>query len=138
MSARDYALYHKQLPQLHGRRSFVTLATNSIKVHIDEAKRNGTFLWLDPPWEFRRDDSLIETSDSCPHYTEPDYNFRFASWGSRFQPIFESTIRDIVAAPDGSLKITFESGYDIFLPQDDSVQTDCWYDHWYYREAAKA
>jgi hypothetical protein len=138
MSARDYDRFHTQLLELRGRRSFVTLATNSIKVHIDEDKRNGTFLWLDPPWEFRRGGTVIETSASCPHYTEPDYKSRFCSWGSRFQPIFENTIREIIASLNGSLQVTFEGGYEIFLPQDDSVQTDCWYDHWYYREPDKA
>jgi hypothetical protein len=87
MSARDYDRYHHRLPALRGRKSFVTLATNSIKLHIDEDKRDGTFLWLDPPWEFRREDTIIETSSSCPHYTEPDYERRFRSWGERFQPI---------------------------------------------------
>jgi hypothetical protein len=131
MSAQDYRLYHDKLSALRGRKCFVTMATNSIKVHIDEDKKNGIFLWLDPPWEFRKDGIVIETSASCPDHTESDYERRFRLWGSRFEPIFDSKIRDITAAPSGSLQITFTDGYEVFLPEDPSVQTDSWYDHWY-------
>ena len=62
----------------------------------------------------------------------------FGLGGERFQPIFENAIRDIVATPNGSLHVTFENGYEAFLPKDDSVETDSYYDHWYYREPGKA
>jgi len=137
MSARDYEHYRQSLPALRGRKSSVTLAANSIKLHIDEDKENGTFLWLDPPWEFRRDGAVIETAATCPDHTEPDYEPRFQSWCERFEPIFDSTIRDIAATPDGSLQVTFEDRYEVFLPANDSAQSDSWYDHWYYREPKK-
>lgn len=138
MSAKDYQLYHQKLPALQGRKCFLLLATNSIKLHIDETKKNGTFLWLDPPWEFRRGGTVIETSASCPYYTEPDYERRFRLWGSRFAPVFESTIRGIAASPNGGLQITFSDGYEVILPEDQCNQTDSWYDHWYFTEPERA
>ncbi len=138
MSARDYHLYHKKLPALEGRRCFVTLATNSIKLHIDEVKKDGTFLWLDPPWEFRKDGAVIESSASCPNHTEQDYERCFHDWGARFQPIFESIIYGLTADPNGGLQVMLSDGYQIILPEDQSSETESWYDHWYYTEPKNA
>jgi hypothetical protein len=107
MSARDYHLYHNKLPALGGRRCFVTLATNSIKLHIDEVKKDGTFLWLDPPWEFRKDGAVIESSASCPDHTEQNYERCFHDWAAPFQPIFESIICGLTADPNGGLQVCF-------------------------------
>jgi hypothetical protein len=137
MSARDYDLYQRELSPLRGRRCFVTLATNSIKLHIDENKKKGTFLWLDPPWTFCRNGILIESSASCPDHSEPDYKSRFRRWCSRFDSIFETTINDLTATPDGALEIAFDGGHEIVLPADQSKQTDSWYDHWYFRDPEK-
>jgi hypothetical protein len=137
VSARDYDRYHRFLSALKGRRSFVTVATNSIKVHIDKDKKGGIFLWLDPPWEFRKNGTFIETAATYPDHAEPDYERRFELWGNRFKPIFANTIEEVTASPEGSLLIKFEGGYEMFLPGDDSVQTDVWYDHWYFRDATR-
>jgi hypothetical protein len=138
MSARDYELYHRRLKALQGRKSFVTLATNSIKLHIDENKKNGTYLWLDPPWEFRRHAKTVESSYSCPDHTDSDYAPRFRRWCRRFDSMSESTIATITATPDGALQIAFTSGEELVLPANETKQPDSWYDHWYYNEPAKA
>ena len=133
MSARDYQRHHEQLSALKGRRAFATLATNSIKLHIDENKKDGTYLWIDPPWEFYRDDTLVESSDSYPDDTIPDHGARVQNWFSRFDPIYETAIAEIAATPDGGLQIQFFGGGEILVPGDNS-ERDLWYDHWYYKD----
>ena len=79
MSSRDYQRHHAQLSALRGRKAFATLATNSIKLHIDANKKEGTYLWIDPPWEFYRENVLVGSSASCPDHTLPDYDARCVS-----------------------------------------------------------
>jgi hypothetical protein len=138
MSARDYERYHDNLSTLQGRKAFATLATNSIKLHIDENKKDGEFVWIDPPWEFYRDGNLVESSDSYPSDGVPDYDERVRQWFSGFDSIYETAIAEIAASPDGALEIRFFGGGEIFVPSDESVRDDLWYDHWYYKDAQRA
>ena len=137
MSSRDYERYHDNLSTLQGRRAFATLATNSIKLHIDENKKDGEFLWIDPPWEFYREGILLESSASYPDETATDYDQRVQQWFTKFDPIHETAIAELTASPDGSLQIRFFGGGEIFVPSDES-ERELWYDHWYYRDARKA
>lgn len=135
MSSRDYEINQKFLPPLKGRKSFVTLATNSIKLHIDDDGKSGTYLWIDPPWVFGDDGKMIESSETCPDYSEPEYKARFKMWGEKFAPVFENFIADIDASPNGRLSIVFADGYRLIVPAVNSdTQEKSWYDHWYYSE----
>jgi hypothetical protein len=137
MSARDYLLYDSFLPALVGRKSFLTLATNSIKLHIDQNKKAGTYLWIDPPWAFVKTVLWIESSQSCPDYQRPDYRRRFKDWCARFSPISASEIVNIEANPSGRLLIEFHDSYRLVIPAawyDDEAHPS-WYDHWYYTDA---
>lgn len=137
MSARDYAENSAELPALVGRKCFVTLATNSVKLHIDRDQKGGTFLWIDPPWQFGRGEELIESSASCPHYEEERYEERFREWGRHFKPVRESVIEKIDASPDGGLRIGLADGFTFLIPSDFIPEDDpWWYDHWYVRKEA--
>lgn len=135
MSARDYKEFHAQLPALVGRKCFVTLATNSLKLHIDQDKMGGTYLWIDPPWQFGRDGEIIESSASCPHHEEEDYEKRFRAWSSGFEITRGGVIQKVQASPDGSLRIHLSDGYAFFAPKE-FVPDDppSWFEHWYFQE----
>ena len=137
MSSRDYQRHHAQLSALRGRKAFATLATNSIKLHIDANKKEGTYLWIDPPWEFYRENVLVGSSASCPDHTLPDYDARVRQWFDQFGSLYDTAIADATASPDGSLEIRFFGGGELFVPPDAS-ERDLWYDHWYYKDGAKA
>lgn len=136
MPSRDYLSYHAKLPALIGKQVFATLATNSIKLHVGENKKSGSYLWIDPPWAFGSGDDIIESSDSCPDYKSGDYESKFRQWVSRFSPIFTSSIMDIEADVTGQLSIALSDGYRIFAPEISSSadDSDLWYDHWYYKD----
>jgi len=139
MSARDYKEFHARLPTLVGRKCFVTLAANSLKLYIDHDKNGGTYLWIDPPWQFGRDGEIIESSSSCPHHEEEDYERRFHAWCSGFEITRGGMIQKIRASSDGSLWIHLSGGYEFFAPgefiPDDSPS---WFDHWYFHEEASS
>lgn len=135
MSFRDYAEHHLELPSLVGRPCFLSLATNSVKLHIDENKSDGTYLWIDPPWQFGRHGEVIESSDSCPFHEDDGYDRKFAEWCSRFAPAFDTRIESIEALPDGSLWISLVQGYAFFVPTEFFPDDPpLWYDHWYLRK----
>lgn len=132
-SNRDALKYGKELPSLVGCDCFLSLATNSLKIHLDKREREGSYLWIDPPWEFTISSKVIQTADSCPHYTEEDYEVRFSNWCNLI-PIREGVIEDIQTDPTGSLSIFLKGGYSIHIPcefyPDDSPMH---YDHWYLK-----
>jgi hypothetical protein len=136
MPSRDYMEFSTQLPALVGRKCFLTLATNSVKLHLDENRKGGTFLWIDPPWQFGRAGEIIESSASCPHYEEEHYERKFRAWCSKFAPVGECVIEKIEASSDGTLWVHLGDGYAFFVPKefipDDPLS---WYDHWYLRKA---
>jgi hypothetical protein len=135
VSARDYQLYHTLLPALVGRKSFITLAANSIKLHIDENKKGGIYLWIDPPWVFGKNNVLIESSESCPDYRAPNYRRLFSDWVARFSAISGSEIVRIAAKPSGRLSIRFRHSYSLIAPASfDEHGEPSWYDHWYYAD----
>jgi len=68
MSSRDYARFGDQLEKITGRKCYITLATNSIKLHIDENKKYGKYLWIDPHWELRKDGEIIESDQTYPNH----------------------------------------------------------------------
>ncbi|BCU77615.1 hypothetical protein [Luteolibacter sp. LG18] len=132
MSATDFENHGADVPQLIGRRCFLTLATNSLKLHIDADKKGGIYLWIDPPWQFGKDGEIIESSASYPFEGDKE---GFTHWTSRFAPIRESRFEQIEAQPDGSLWITLADDYQIFVPKEfiprEPDDAFSWYDHWY-------
>lgn len=138
MSSRDHQRHQDQLSALQGRRAFATLATNSIKLHIDENKKDGTYLWIDPPWEFYRDGAFVESSETYPDEGVPDSDALVKQWFTRFDSIYETTIADADSSPDGGLQIRFFGGGEILVPPSASERDDLWYDHWYYKDRQRA
>ncbi len=138
MSARDYTQHQNEFPTLVGRRCFLTLATNSAKLQFDENRKGGPFLWIDPPWQFGRGDEIIESSASCPHHEDEDYEKKFSAWCSQFAPAFDTLIEKFEASPDGSLWISLGGGYAFYVPSD-FIPDDppSWYDHWYLRNVER-
>jgi hypothetical protein len=133
MSARDYQLYFDEMVSVTGRKCFVTMATNSIKIHIDRDEKCGAYIWIDPPWIFGRGDQAIESSETCPDYRASDYKERFAAWGMKFEPIFESVIERVEATSKHRLSIFFSHGYELVVPAlIRSSEPGAWYDHWYF------
>lgn len=135
MSARDYKEHQHNLQTLVRKRCFLTLAANSVKLHIDENKEGGAFLWIDPPWQFGRGDKIIESSASCPHHEDEDYEEKLGAWRSGFTPAFETFIEKIEAPPDGSLWIRLTGDYAFYVPSEFIPdETTSWYDHWHFRK----
>jgi len=133
MSTRDYKENHELLPPLEGRRCSLTLAANTIKLHIDENRKGGDYIWIDPPWALLRDGATIATSASYPDPEDEDYQRRHVEWGSQFDDVFESHIHQISATAEGALRIELDDGYAFDAPADpfESEEEDDWYDHWY-------
>lgn len=132
-SNRDALKYGEELTSLVGRNCSLSLATNSLKIHLDERERGSSYLWIDPPWELRIGSKVVQTADSCPRHTEEDYKARFESWCD-LNPIREGVIEEIQTDPTGSLSISLKGGYSIYVPneyyRDDPPMH---YDHWYLR-----
>jgi hypothetical protein len=127
MSKRDYIENKDALLSFIGRKCFLSLACNSIKLHIDENKVKGTYVWIDPPWQYGKGDEEIESSLSCP----VDDEIQIQEWFKQFDPIWESRIENIVVKPDGEMWIHFQNDYAFFVPKEFIPDDDSWYDHWY-------
>lgn len=106
-----------------------------MKLHIDENKKNGTFLWIDPPWQFGRDEDIIESSASYPDHEEAGYEEKHRAWCSQFEPAYSTLIEKIDARPDGSLWIFLRDRYAFYIPPEFIPEDPpSWYDHWYFRK----
>jgi hypothetical protein len=116
-----------------------TVAANSLKLHIDENRKNGTYLWIDPPWQFEQGGKLIRTSATCPHHEQADYESVFTEWVRGLQPLLNTRITEVVAGVDGSLALRFEHEYSLVVPPDPTPgDEEDWYDHWYFNAATIA
>jgi hypothetical protein len=134
-SNRDALKYGKDLPALVGCDCFLSLACNSLKIHLGKREKGGSYFWIDPPWEFRIGDKIVQTADACPHHAEEDYEVRFRSWCD-LNPISEGVIEDIQTDSNSSLSILIKGGYSIHVPTEyypDPDDEPMHYDHWYLR-----
>jgi hypothetical protein len=136
MSSRDYIRYSAALPALVGRVCLATVAANSLKLHIDENRKHGSYLWIDPPWEFMHGESLVRSSRTCPHHELPEYENLFAEWTRGLNPLLSTRILLLDAHEDGTLRLQFERGYSLVAPADAEFgDEEGWYDHWYLNPA---
>jgi len=135
MSARDYAENHALLPSFEGRQCFLTLATNTAKLHIDKNQKDGTYIWIDPPWSLTKDRAVVCSASSYPDHQAENYQNLHEEWCSGFDNVRESRIESIEAAEGGALRIEIEGGFAFEAPADtwQSDDADDWYDHWYVR-----
>lgn len=132
MTARDYHLNHAKLASLEGRKCFLTMVTNSIKLHIDRNERDGTYLWIDPPWVFGTLDAEVASSQTCPDSHDADYEAKFKQWGEQFTPMYENAIDHFETTQRGRLVVFFASGHVLLSPAIEGTKEERgWYDHWY-------
>lgn len=132
MSIRDYKRDRENLSKLVSRPAFVTLAVNSIKLHIDKNIKNGTYIWIDPPWQFGQGDQLITSSSDCPSHKVKNYENRFKSWLNYFGPVFSTTLEKAQAKSNGSIELRLAGNYRIISAPSNLMSDDeMWYDDWY-------
>lgn len=133
MSKRDYTENHTLLLPLEGRQCFLTVATNAAKLHIDKDQKNGTYIWIDPPWSLTKNRAVICSPSSYPDPQADNYKNLHEEWCSQFDAVRESRIESIEATEDGALRIEIEDGFAFEVPADtwQSDGADDWYDHWY-------
>jgi hypothetical protein len=135
MSKRDYRRDRRQIAELQGKRCFLTLAMNSVKLHINKNQKNGLFIWIDPPWQFGQGDELIAASATYPQWKKRSYQEKHDEWCGLFKPIFKSTLERVAPHSDGSLDLVFKRDYRIFVPkQFIPSEMNSWYDHWYVQK----
>jgi hypothetical protein len=136
VSTRDYIRFAAALPALVGRACLATVAANSLKLHIDENRKDGTYLWIDPPWQFQHVGELIRSSATCPHHEQAEYESLFAEWARGLRPLSNTRILEVKAEVDGGLVLRFEHEYSLVVPADPSPgDEEDWYDHWYFNAA---
>jgi len=132
MSKRDYRRDAKRIAEFQGRRCLLSLAMNSVKIHIDKRIKRGLFIWIDPPWQFCQDEKLIASSASYPHWKEKNYEIKHEQWCALFNPILKTSLENVIPHSDGSLDLVFSKDYRIFvLKKFLKSKTPLWYDHWY-------
>jgi hypothetical protein len=132
MSKRDHRRDSSRVRTFAGRRCFLSVAVNSLKFHIGRRQKAGTFVWVDPPWQFGKGNDLITTSADCPDGDSKRHESRFRKWCAVFSPLYQTTLEDATSSPDGVLTLKFSGGYKVvtssdFIPSDQKL----WYDHWY-------
>ena len=136
MSLRDYNQYKDLIPKIIGRKCFLSGAMNSLKLHIDEDKKDGIFIWVDPPWVFGTTEAKITSSYAYPDLSDTNYKSMHEEWVSILSPIKETVFEEIEAKPDGSLFIRFGHNYILYAKHVDGLEDrdpESWYDHWYIR-----
>lgn len=139
MSVADLNRSRDALLLFRGRRCICTVAANSLKLHIDEDKKGGSYIWVDPPWMLSREFEEMASPDDCPHHTEADYEPRFRKWCSRLSALRMTTFEAFEEAEDGSVSLRFAEGYRLLIPLEEvqDEDSDWWYDHWYARVEEK-
>ncbi len=94
----------------------------------------GDYLWIDPPWQFGIEQTLITDSASYPFPGQPQSQALEQSWWEHFHPVLGSSVESIRTLEDGELDIIFSTGHRLHVP---GIQTagdhPDWYDHWYVR-----
>ena len=134
MSKKDHDEYGNILFSFEGHKCFTSIVTNSIKLHIDERKSDGAYIWIDPPWSFIKNDAVITSASDCPHYEEENYKQLFSDWLFNFEPIFSTSIKNINCSIDNDLTIRLDKDYALFIPNTNYEEDEeSWYDHWYCR-----
>lgn len=132
MSRKDHSEYGDILSSFEGYQCFTSVATNSIKLHINERKSHSSYIWIDPPWSFLQNDIIITSASDCPHYEEDNYKQLFSDWLANFEPIFSTLIKGINYSTDNDLTIRLEKNYSLFIPNTNYKEDEeSWYEHWY-------
>ena len=133
MSARDYAENHKYFDSLVGRRCFLSLAANTAKIHIDENRKGGDYIWVDAPWRLLFRGEVVSSSACYPD--DESCRTLFERWSAEFEPVREGSIRSIAGTENGALTIRLENDFAWEVPADSyqSDDDDDWYDHWYIK-----
>lgn len=132
MSKKDYSEYGDILLSFKAHQCFTSVATNSIKLHINERKPYSSYIWIDPPWYFMKDDIVITSASDCPYYEEESYKQLFSDWLANFEPIFSTIIKSINYSKDNDLTIRLDKDYSLFIPNTNyEPDEESWYDHWY-------
>jgi hypothetical protein len=135
MSKRDVLAYGAATETFVGRRVFVSLATNTLKLMMDSRHNGPDFLWIDPPWLVLAPHGLLTSTDEYPSDdTTPDYRERFCAWVQLVQPLEGATFERFVHSPDGAVEFLFGGGLRVVVPVSDGLASDdSWYDDWYAR-----
>ena len=133
MSVRDCTRDGDKLPACIGRACFVTVAGNSIKLHLDENRPRGNYLWIDPSWQFGHGQDLITASMDCPSHREENYSSLFKDWAEKLSPVNESKVEAIRILQSGGLEIKFSHDYRLLALSGLQAKEDLegWYDDWY-------
>ena len=138
MSKRDYRRDARRLREFDGKRCFISVATNSLKLHLGRRQRSGTFIWIDPPWELSHGSDTVTTSADCPDSAKKSQEARFSRWCTLFAPLYRTTLASAVPKSDGSLTLHFAGGYELFTPSHFIPHLQkLWYDHWYVSRSRK-
>jgi hypothetical protein len=138
MSLADLQQSRDALISFSGRRCFCTVAANSLKLHIDEDRKGGSYIWVDPSWALYRGFEEVASSADCPPHTDSDYEPRFRVWCGRLIALRATTFEAFEESDDGSISLLFGDDYRLFLPlQENEEDSDWWFDHWYARIAEK-
>ena len=129
MSLRDLKENRKTLLAFKGRQCFASLATNSIKIHIDKNQKNGRYIWIDPPWLFFQG---LDTVTSSHEYSDRG----FKKWCEKFAALRKTVFDDFKETADGDITFYFPDRYRLFVPSASSSdeEDDSWYDHWFASE----
>ena len=116
-----------------------TIACNSIKLRFGcEISVKGTsYIWIDPPWEFRLNNKVITNAYDCPHFEEPDYKETFELWCSQFSPLNKAILSNAIFSSNGDLTLEFEHGYNLLVPYEEAdPDEEEFYEHWYARNVS--
>jgi hypothetical protein len=135
MSEKDVQAYRVVAESFVGRRVFVSVLTNTLKLIMDSRHAGPEFLWIDPPWALLRGQVVIVSAESYPSDHEaPDSGERFKAWAALAGPLEGVTFERIGRSSDGSVEFHFSGDLRLVVPTGiDDLNDDSWYDHWYAR-----
>lgn len=128
----------KAIKHLVGKECERTLAINSLKLRFDcdIDERGKSYIWIDPPWLFVKDQEVIASAYDCPLETES-----FRKWSDHLNPLNKTKLVSFEYFDDGNFVLTFKDNYHLYIPfdpeedeYDDSEEDEEYeedYEHWY-------
>ena len=129
MSQRDLESYGPIVDSFLGRRVYVSVVVNTLKLILDRREAGAEFLWIDPAWQLLRGDELQVSSDSYPFDHEAsDYANRFKAWAALASPLNEATLEHFVRRSDGGVEFLFSGGFRLVVPHSaEASGEESWY-----------
>lgn len=124
----------KRIKRLVGRHCEKSLACNSLKIRFgcDVDERGTSYIWIDPPWIFIKNNNIITHADESP-----DETIEFKEWANLLNPLNKTQLVSYDYSDKGNFELHFSENYSLLMPytadevdENEEVPADD-DEHWY-------